>query len=297
MQQNPEGRPVRLTNRDRIRVALDALREGLVPFVERKLLQRIGPQWADRLDHGWRFPLDRNPDGGVRWDTSALLRAMTDNWRTAFQDSLGHPGRAWVSELIETRNDHAHEKPFDNDRTLRSLDSARLLLTKIGATPQAAAVDELRQEKMRAMFRPTALSPAKQRSTMVGAKTPPVPGPASNPAPAPRLFDGRYSFTLLGETNFCRTRRDVLIGVFSKLADMDPGFLERAAPRLVGTKRSYLSRDRAAIGETPRYAPVQLSGGWWLRTGFMRENMLRRLQTAAEVAGLVWNRDLIVNLG
>ena len=158
------------TNRDRIRGALDALREGLAPFVERNLRSRNGRQWAERLDREWQFPLDRSPDGSVRWDSLALLRAMTDNWQTAFQDSLGRSGRAWVGELIEVRHDHAHEKHFDSDRTLRSLDTARLLLTAVGAARHAAAVGTMHQEQMRAVFEQSARNRVKQRSTAAEAK-------------------------------------------------------------------------------------------------------------------------------
>lgn len=105
------------------------------------------------------------------------------------------------------------------------------------------------------------------------------------------------SFTLLGETRFCRNQREVLVGVFHALAERCPGFLERVAPSLKGTKRRYLSRIPEEVRRGSRSgAPVQLPGGWWLRTDFMRENKLKALRTAAEIAGLRWDEDLIVDL-
>lgn len=114
----------------------------------------------------------------------------------------------------------------------------------------------------------------------------------------PRRFrNGAPSFTLLGETHVCRNQREVLVGVFRALAERYPGFLDRVAPELRGTKRRYLSRTCEEVRRGSRSgAPAPLPGGWWLRTAFMRENKLKALRTAAEVAGLRWGEDLIVHL-
>ena len=272
-----------------------ALQKGLVPFVEQNLRRRIGPGWAARLDRGRAHPLERLPQGGVRWDTSALLRTMADNWGSVFGKMLGPSERAWVGELRAVRNDDAHEKPFDTERTLRSLDTARLLLTSVGAASQAKTVDamlqEMREEQMRELL--------EQRSATVAASAKPPPNPAHGSIPTPLSSARRYSFTLLGTTHFRRTRRAVLIDVFCALVRRDPGFLERAAQVLGGRVRPYLSRDREEVirGRAWTVLPAELPGGWWIRTQFNADNMRRRLQTAAEVAELTWGEDLIVNLG
>ena len=159
-----------ITNRDRVQRSLDAVREGLIPFVERSLRSRLGKQWSERLDARWHHPLRRDRDGGIQWDTAGLLHAMSDNWREVFQDTLGPTGRAWVTELRKVRNDLAHDAAFASDATLRGLDTARLLLTAAGAASQATAVNAMQQEHMRAMFEQSARNRVKQRSTVVETK-------------------------------------------------------------------------------------------------------------------------------
>ncbi len=41
-----------LSNRDRVGKALDLLREGLVPFVEREMQSRLGQEWLDKTNQG-----------------------------------------------------------------------------------------------------------------------------------------------------------------------------------------------------------------------------------------------------
>ena len=215
---------------------------------------------------------------------------MTDNWGSVFGKVLGPSERAWVGELRAVRNDDAHEKPFDTERTLRSLDTARLLLTSVGAASQAKTVDamlqEMREEQMREML--------EQRSATVAASAKPPPNPAHGSIPTPLSSARRYSFTLLGKTKPFGSRKQLLMAVFADLARRDPDFLARAAAhRLGAVGPPYLSRERSEIGQKPESLP----GGWWLRSKFSDVNrMTKIIQRAGEVAGLVWNRDLIVRL-
>jgi hypothetical protein len=73
-----------LSNRERVHEAIESLRVGLTPFVERMLAARLGKTWPEQLDQSRRYPLKRNPDGSLAWDSQALLKAMADHWRTVF---------------------------------------------------------------------------------------------------------------------------------------------------------------------------------------------------------------------
>ena len=152
-----------ITNRDRVQRALDAVREGLAPFVERSLRSRLGKDWAARLDANWPFALSRSRDGGVQWDSQAVLRAMSDNWQSVFRETLGHAERSWVSELREARNAFAHEKPFSSEDTYRALDTAQRLLASVGASSHAALMDSIRQELLRIISDQSARNRIKRR--------------------------------------------------------------------------------------------------------------------------------------
>jgi hypothetical protein len=93
-----------ITNRERVHDAIELLREGLTPFVERMLQAGLGDNWLDTINQSRRYPLSRNQDGTLAWDSQSLLKTMFDNWRMAFESVLGRTERALVSELIEVRN-------------------------------------------------------------------------------------------------------------------------------------------------------------------------------------------------
>lgn len=119
------------------------------------------------------------------------------------------------------------------------------------------------------------------------------------PCPTPVSEAGDYWFVLCGETHRFESRRDLFLGLFRRLAERDPGFLERAARKIGGDVRPYLSRDRDEVmkGRTWAREPVQLLGGWWIRSQFNRSSMERILPRAAEAAGCVWGEGIVVHLG
>jgi hypothetical protein len=96
-----------ITNRDRIERMLSELREGLTKFVERELMARRGEGWLEELEGRRDRPYPRQPDGRVAWDSQALLKVMVDNWQSVCRIPLGNVDRAFVSELIEVRNQYA----------------------------------------------------------------------------------------------------------------------------------------------------------------------------------------------
>src|SRR5229473_3091287 len=57
-----------------------------------------------------------------------------------------------VSELRETRNTWAHQKPFSGDDAYRALDSMQRLLTAVSAMQQASEVERQKQELLRIRF-------------------------------------------------------------------------------------------------------------------------------------------------
>ncbi|MPZ14473.1 MAG: hypothetical protein GEU73_08625 [Chloroflexi bacterium] len=141
-----------MTNHDRVGKALDLLREGLRPFVERELKAQYGKYWITECTTNWRNELTW-PEGQEepQLDASSLLRLMWDQWNEVFRKTLRFAERSLVSELRDSRNKWAHQNVFSGDDTDRALDSAQRLLTAVSA-PQADEVGKMKMELRRLIF-------------------------------------------------------------------------------------------------------------------------------------------------
>lgn len=142
-----------ISNHERVGRALNLLRDGLYPYIEREMKAIHGDRWL--------IPASASlPDSYVRHkpvqevlqeDVSALLIVMWEQWNSIFKQTLGQSERTLVSELRNTRNDWAHNSSFTTDDAYRALDSIARLLTAISA-PQAAEVEKQKQELLRIRF-------------------------------------------------------------------------------------------------------------------------------------------------
>src|SRR4051812_30923259 len=141
-----------ITNYERVGKAMDLLREGLYPFVQRELQAKLGKYWITEATAGWRneltWPADQDEP---RLDVAALLHLMWDQWNTVFRNTLGFAERSLVSELRDHRNKWAHQQAFSGDDTDRAMDSAARLLTSISA-PQADEINKMKMELRRLIF-------------------------------------------------------------------------------------------------------------------------------------------------
>src|SRR5438067_13913521 len=121
------------TNQERVNRAMQLLKEGLAPFVEREMETIYKDDWADHAPRAeWK-------DGAMQWDVANLLSTMWDNWQDVFRSTLGHAERSLTSELRERRNKWAHQHIFSTDDTYRCMDSVERLLKAISA-PESAEV-------------------------------------------------------------------------------------------------------------------------------------------------------------
>jgi ribonuclease-3 len=87
-------------------------------------------------------------DDIVRQDISALLAVANKEWDKVFKSNLSQPDRTLVNELLEVRNQWAHQSTFSTDDTYRAVDSVLRLLKSLSA-PQAADVEKQRQDVLR----------------------------------------------------------------------------------------------------------------------------------------------------
>ena len=140
------------TNHERVGRAMELLRAGLAPFVEREVIERVKARTV-RMDTIRRFAED--PALADRpmadWDASGLLRLMWETWNDVFRHTLGFTERSLVSELRTWRNKWAHQERFSSDDADRALDSAERLLTAVSA-PQAGEVAKIKMELRRLVF-------------------------------------------------------------------------------------------------------------------------------------------------
>ena len=141
-----------VSNRERIGQALDLLNTALRPYVERELQAAHGAAWettvADARRGGRRGSARDEPP---RWDTQALLKVLWDQWQLVFGKTLGRAERSLVSELIEVRNQWAHQQALSTDDTYRALDSIERLLKAIAA-PEALEAERQKQALLRVRF-------------------------------------------------------------------------------------------------------------------------------------------------
>lgn len=142
-----------MTNHERVGKALELLKDGLIPFVERELKAQDGQLWFEKA----RASVSEtqadlfNQKGKPRWDVAALLIVMWNQWNDIFKKTLGQTERTLVSELRDVRNKWAHQQTFSSDDSYRALDSAARLLSAISA-PQAAEIEKTKMELLRLRF-------------------------------------------------------------------------------------------------------------------------------------------------
>ncbi|MFG1363446.1 Swt1 family HEPN domain-containing protein [Xanthobacter versatilis] len=141
-----------MTNQERVGKAMDLLRGGLAPFVEREVQSAVKAGTV-RMDAVRRFAED--PMLGnkpiAQWDVAGLLKLMWETWNDVFRRTLGFAERSLVSELRDVRNKWAHQNPFSSDDADRALDSMGRLLTAVSA-PEADELGKMKMELRRLIF-------------------------------------------------------------------------------------------------------------------------------------------------
>jgi len=147
------------SNRDKIGEALDVLRDGLMPFMERELKAHYGNDWEKQATEDLKFV----PKGGL--DASALLSIMWNQWNAVFRNTLGNGERSLVSLVRDVRNDWAHQKAFSSEDTYRALDQMSQLLTAVSAGEQAIELDKQKMEVMRLKLSEQTRADARRRAT------------------------------------------------------------------------------------------------------------------------------------
>jgi predicted AAA+ superfamily ATPase len=140
-----------ITNHERVGKALELLKSGLGPFVEREFKAKYGNNWVLEVkDLLSDTRLGANKNESLN-DVAVLLVIMDRKWSDVFRQILGKTERSLVNEIQAVRNSWAHQEPFSSDDAYRALDSAGRLLSSISAA-EADDVEKMKMELLRVRF-------------------------------------------------------------------------------------------------------------------------------------------------
>jgi predicted AAA+ superfamily ATPase len=140
-----------ITNHERVGKAMDLLKQGLGPFVEREFTNAYkgnAPAEAIRFLGEDRLLAKK---AIAEWDAAGLLKLMWEAWNDVFRRTLGPSDRSLVSELRDLRNKWAHQQTFSGDDAYRAFDSAGRLLAAVSA-PQSDEIERMKMELLRLRF-------------------------------------------------------------------------------------------------------------------------------------------------
>ena len=188
------------TNRERVGLALELLKNGLAPYVSREFVARYKGRGKTELERIFDRPHDQRrifshnePSKPFHhMDVTDLLRVMWVSWNDVFSLTLGQLERSLVSELREHRNAWAHQEPFSGEDTIRMLDSAQRLLTAV-SSKQASEVEKMKSELQRLRFEEQARSQRRRATAAVSvAATGGLPAWRDVVSPHPDVASGHY---------------------------------------------------------------------------------------------------------
>lgn len=114
-----------VTNQERVGRALELLKAGLRPFVERELKAQYGDKWAFEAQEVVGDTRLGGGKGDALKDVVVQLVIMDRKWSDVFRNTLGKAERSLINELIDVRNRWAHQEAFSGDDADRALDLRR----------------------------------------------------------------------------------------------------------------------------------------------------------------------------
>ena len=183
-----------ITNSERVGKALELLKDGLRPYVERELKATYKDKWIEAARPSFPDWQQTGKSGKeLNWDTQALLQVMCELWQDCFKKILGPSERSLAFELRDVRNKWAHQKAFSTDDAYRAIDSVSRLLTAVSAE-QVEAVEQMKAEILRVKF-DEQLRSQKRKESSIAVEGKPATG--LRPwreivTPHPDVASGRY---------------------------------------------------------------------------------------------------------
>jgi len=140
-----------ITNHERVGKAMDLLKQGLGPFVQREFKDFYKDKAAAEAIRYLGEDRLLAKKAISEWDAAGLLKLMWEAWNDVFRRTLGPADRSLVSELRDLRNKWAHQQTFSSDDAYRALDSAGRLLAAV-SSPQSDEIEKMKMELLRLRF-------------------------------------------------------------------------------------------------------------------------------------------------
>lgn len=162
------------SNRVRVDEMMDALRDGLGPYVLKRFKAKYGRKHLKEMEYAL-YELKRPkhlPDEATALrglDVQSWLNLMNYKWNEAFRDELGYAERNYLHELRDVRNRRSHENEvnaFSSDDARRVADTAARLLRAVGAKQQAQAVERHKRELSRLLYERDAKKSTRQQTRL-----------------------------------------------------------------------------------------------------------------------------------
>ncbi|MEG5064125.1 ribonuclease III [Microcoleus sp. B3-A4] len=141
-----------MNNNERVGNALNFLCQRLYPYVEQQMQAFYGERWLAKAQDclvNNKIPKRKIIDNILREDVLTLLSVMSKQWDNVFKRHLTPFENALVIELIEVRNNWAHNSSFSSEDTYRALGSIAKLLKAISASE--ADIKEVEKQKQDVM--------------------------------------------------------------------------------------------------------------------------------------------------
>jgi len=141
-----------MNNNERVGNALNFLCQRLYPYVEQQMQESYGERWLAKAQDclaNHKIPKRKIIDNILREDVLLLLSVMSKQWDNVFKKHLTPFENALVIELIEVRNNWAHNSSFSSEDTYRALGSIAKLLKAISASE--ADIKEVEKQKQDVM--------------------------------------------------------------------------------------------------------------------------------------------------
>ena len=142
-----------MNNNERVGNALNFLCQRLYPYVEQQMQAFYAERWLAKAQDclvNNKIPKRKIIDNILREDVLILLSVMSKQWDNVFKRHLTAFENALVIELIEVRNNWAHNSSFSSEDTYRALGSIAKLLKAISASEaDIKEVEKQKQEVMR----------------------------------------------------------------------------------------------------------------------------------------------------
>lgn len=243
------GDDMALSNRDRIDRGISSVTAGLAPYVLRELKTRYKDRWGyavvGELGEG-RYSRVQNASEDAflqSVDAQALFKVMWGCYNDVFRDKLGFSGRNQLSELMEVRNNWAHNGSFNLEDTQRALDTMHRLLQAVSAGREAEEVQKHHRAVLRQIFESDERREVKRTVREAPESREGLLSWREVVDPHPDVREGRYQ-----EAEFAADLAEVLSGA-AETEYQDPGeffrrtyltegmvgLLANAAQRLSGT--------------------------------------------------------------